>query len=337
MSDVNPLLSNKAMQGAANAVEGLLDQGKVNTKITSEPQKEVAKEEPKKTEDKTEDNSKVQPEEKNSETQPEKEVPEKEEASEKENAEETQVTDLHQIIVNGEKIDVDLDELKAGYQKDADYRRKTEELAIEKRQLLSDKDRLTKDYSTKLEGLDNLTRTLNSEVNSELSSKELDKLFDEDPTEAAKLDRKIRRRRETIAQAQRKLRSNQEDQFQEVLREEQKKVALKHPDFGDPIKGSSLKTNMRNYLLGRHFNEQEINQVYDSRMFDVIMDAMTHQNAQKLKPTLVSKKVKPAKVIRSGIKVTKDEHTSKARLDQINRLKRSGNPRDATDLLAKYV
>ena len=152
MSDVNPLLSNKAMQGAANAVEGLLDQGKVNTKITSEPQKEVAKEEPKKTEDKTEDNSKVQPEEKNSETQPEKEVPEKEEASEKENAEETQVTDLHQIIVNGEKIDVDLDELKAGYQKDADYRRKTEELAIEKRQLLSDKDRLTKDYSTNLEG-----------------------------------------------------------------------------------------------------------------------------------------------------------------------------------------
>ena len=151
------------MQGAANAVEGLLDQGKINTKITSEPQKEAVKEEPKKTET---DNSKVQPEEKNSETQPAKEVTEKEEASEKVNAEETQVTDLHQIIVNGEKIDVDLDELKAGYQKDADYRRKTEELAIEKRQLLSDKDRLTKDYSTKLEGLDNLTRTLNAEVNS---------------------------------------------------------------------------------------------------------------------------------------------------------------------------
>jgi len=334
MSEVNPLLSSQAMQGAAKAVEGLLDQGKVNTKITSEPQKEAVKEEPKKTET---DNSKVQPEEKNSETQPAKEVTEKEEASEKVNAEETQVTDLHQIIVNGEKIDVDLDELKAGYQKDADYRRKTEELAIERRQLLSDKDRLTKDYSTKLEGLDNLTRTLNAEVNSELSSKELDKLFDEDPTEAAKLERKIRRRRETIAQAQRKLRSHQEDQFQEILREEQKKVALKHPDFGDPVKGSSLKTNMRNYLLGRNFNDQEINQVYDSRMFDVIMDAMTHQNAQKLKPTLVSKKVKPAKVIRSGIKVTKDEHTSKARLDQINRLKRSGNPRDATDLLAKYV
>tara|TARA_R100001129_G_scaffold183226_3_gene165255 strand:- start:1425 stop:2405 length:981 start_codon:yes stop_codon:yes gene_type:complete len=326
------------MQGAAKAVEGLLDQGKINTEITDEPQKEAVKDQPKKTEVKTEDNSKVETkEEQKTETQPEKEVEVQEEASEKENAEAKQETDLHQVIVNGEKIDVDLDELKAGYQKDADYRRKTEELAIDKRQLASDKDRLTKDYSTKLEDLNNLTMTLNAEVNSELSSKELDKLFDEDPTEAAKLERQIRRRKETIVQAQRKLRSHQENQFQEIVREEQKKVALKHPDFGDPIKGSSLKTNMRNYLIGRGFNDQEVNQVYDSRMFDVIMDAMTHQNNEKLKPTLVSKKVKPSKVIKSGIKESKEDKISQNRLEKIKRLQRSGNPRDAAELLSKFI
>jgi hypothetical protein len=337
MSDVNPLLTNRSVQGAAKAVEGLLDQGKINTEITGESQKEAAKEEPKKTKDETEETSEVQPEEKKSEAQPEKEVEEKQEASEKENAEETQETDLHRIIVNGEKIDVDLDELKAGYQKDADYRRKTEELAIERRQLGSDKDRLTKDYSTKIEDLNNLTMTLNAEVNSELSSKELDKLFDEDPTEAAKLERKIRRRKDTIAQAQRKLHSHQENQFQEILREEQKKVALKHPDFGDPVKGTTLKSNMRNYLLGRNFNDQEINQVYDSRMFDVIMDAMTFESGQKLKPTLVSKKVKPSKVVKSGVKENKDEKMSQSRLETFKRLQQSGNPRDAAELLSKYV
>ena len=337
MSDANPLLSNKTMQGAAKAVEGLLDQGKINTKITDEPQKEVAKEEPKKTEAEAEDNSKVQEEEKKTEAQPEKEAEVEEEASKKENAEAKQETDLHQIIVNGEKIDVDLDELKAGYQKDADYRRKTEELAIDKRQLASDKDRLTKDYSTKLEDLNNLTMTLNAEVNSELSSKELDKLFDEDPTEAAKLERQIRRRKETIVQAQRKLRTHQEHQFQEIVREEQKKVAIKHPDFADPVKGSTLKTNMRNYLVGRGFNDQEVNQVYDSRMFEVIMDAMTHQNNEKLKPTLVSKKVKPSKVIKSGIKESRDDKISQNRLEKIKRLQRSGNPRDAAELLSNYI
>ena len=337
MSDANPLLTTRSMQGAANAVEGLLDQGKINTKITDEPQKEAVKEEPKKTEEKSEDNSKVQNEETKIEAQPEKEAEVKEEASEKENAEVKQETDLHQIIVNGEKIDVDLDELKAGYQKDADYRRKTEELAIDKRQLASDKDRLTKDYSTKLEDLNNLTMTLNAEVNSELSSKELDKLFDEDPTEAAKLERQIRRRKETIVQAQRKLRTHQEHQFQEIVREEQKKVAIKHPDFADPVKGSTLKTNMRNYLVGRGFNDQEVNQVYDSRMFEVIMDAMTHQNNEKLKPTLVSKKVKPSKVIKSGIKESKDDKISQTRLEKIKRLQQSGNPRDAAELLSNYI
>ena len=79
-----------------------------------------------------------------------------EEASEDSNAQEEQETDLHQIIVNGEKIDVDLEELKAGYQKDADYRRKTEELAIERRQMQFDKDRLKNQYSTKMDDLNNL-------------------------------------------------------------------------------------------------------------------------------------------------------------------------------------
>ena len=84
--------------------------------------------------------------EQQSETQQEEtqEVAEQEEASQDENAIEEQETNLHQVIVNGEKIDVDLEELKAGYQKDADYRRKTEELAIEKRELRAEEDRLKK-------------------------------------------------------------------------------------------------------------------------------------------------------------------------------------------------
>ena len=45
--------------------------------------------------------------------QPEQEAPVEEEASEDENAIEEQETDLHQVIVNGEKIDVDLEEFKS--------------------------------------------------------------------------------------------------------------------------------------------------------------------------------------------------------------------------------
>ena len=348
MSESNPLLATQSMTGAAKAVEGLLDQGKVNKPITNETQDAKVdkvdtkkKEEVKPKEEKKETSEKKSEDQQQSETQVEEtpqKVEDQVEASEAENAEEIQETNLHQVTVNGEKIDVDLDELKAGYQKDADYRRKTEELAIERRQLSSDKDRLLKEYSTKFEHLNNLTATLNAEVNSEINSKELDKLFDEDPTEAAKLERKIRRRKETIAQAQRKLRTQQDQQFQEILREEQKKVALKHPDFGDPIKGATLKTNLRNYLVGRGFNDQEVSSIYDSRMFDVVLDGMNHRNnMNRPKPNLAKKIVKPTKVVKPGVKVAKDEKMSQVRLDQLNRLKRSGNPKDATDLLAKYI
>ena len=345
MSDVNPLLSTRTVQGAAGAVESLLDQGKINEPTTKQTQevkadKVVQKkktEEAKPTQEATETKTEEQPQ---SETQSEEtqKVEDQVKASEAENAEETQDTSLYQVTVNGEKIDVNLDELKAGYQKDADYRRKTEELAIEKRQLISDKDRLTKDYSTKLENLNNLTATLNAEASSELNSKELDKLFDEDPNEAAKIERKIRRRKETIAQAQRKLRTQQHEQFQSVLREEQMKVRLKHPDFGDPVKGATLQTNLRNYMVQRGFNDKEIAGIYDSRIFDVVLDGMSHRNnINRPKPNLAKKIVKPTQVVKPGVKVNQDEKMSQMRLDKITRLKKSGNPRDAVDLLAKYM
>jgi hypothetical protein len=42
-------------------------------------------------------------------------------------------------------------------------------------------------------------------------------------------------------------------------------------------------------------------------------------------------------VVKPGVKVNQDEKMSQMRLDKINRLKKSGNPRDAVDLLTKYM
>jgi len=341
MSDANPLLSNATIQGAAKHIEGLLDSKGQITKTQEQATPVETKEEAKTIESKEEvvqEESEVQ---QTAEAQPEETQEEEaveEEASEDLNAENEQELDLHQVIVNGEKIDVNLEELKAGYQKDADYRRKTEELAIEKRELKAKEDRLTKEYSTKIEELNNLSITLNAEINNELSSKELDELWDSDPTEAAKIDRKLRRKQETIQKNQAKLRQHQQEQFQRILMDEQKKVALKHPEFSDPIKGASLKTNMRNYLVERGFNDKEISGIYDSRMFDVVLDGMSFKNnANKAKPNFAKKIVKPSKVIKPGVKSTKEDKVNQSRLEKLKSLKKSGSPRDATDLLRRYL
>ena len=333
MSNTNPLLNNDSVQGAAKSIEGLMD-----TKgVIKKPQKEAAPVEPKEeVEAKAETETEV---EQQAETQQEEtqEVAEQEEASQDENAIEEQTTDLHQVTVNGEKIDVDLEELKAGYQKDADYRRKTEELAIEKRELRAEEDRLKNQYSTKMEDLNSLVATLNAEINNDMNSKELDALWEEDPTEAAKVDRRIQKRKNTIQQAQQKLRDHQQAQFQEILREEQKKLHLKHPEIADPIKGTTVKSNIMNYLSSKGFSNEDVARIYDSRYFDVIMDGMNYNKSKSVKPGLVSKKVKPSKFVKSGTKSTKEELNSKTRLNQIKALKKSGNPKDATDLLLRYL
>ena len=330
MSDSNPLLSTATIQGAAKHIEGLMNpEGVIN-----KPQKEATPVEPKEPEVKAEDNQEVQQQ---PEAQPEQEAPVEEEASEDQNAIEEQTTDLHQVIVNGEKIDVDLEELKAGYQKDADYRRKTEEIAIEKRELKSEEDRLKKQYSTKMDDLNSLVVTLNAEINNDMNSKELDRLWEEDPTEAAKIDRRIQKRKNTIQEAQQKLRQHQEAQMQELLRDEQRKLHLKHPEIADPIKGATVKSNIMDYLSSKGFSNEDVGRIYDSRYFDVIIDGMNFQKTKSVKPNLVSKKVKPTKFVKSGVKSTKEDMNNRSRLEQIKTLKRSGNPKDATDLLMKYL
>ena len=334
MSDKNPLLNSNSVQGAASSIEGLIDP----KTATIKPQEKAAPVEQNESEEAqaTEDNQEVQQQPKENLENKIQETLDEEEASE-DNAERQQTTDYHQIKVNGEVIEVDLEELKAGYQKDADYRRKTEEVALEKRELLTEKERLSKQYSTKLDDLNSLVLTLNAEVNNDVNAKELDRLWDEDPTEAAKIDRKIRRRRETLSQAQKKLKDHQQSQFQEVLKEEQKKVAMKFPELQDPVKGNSLRTGMVNYLLKKGFSEKDVSSVYDSRMFDVIVDGMKYQDNKKLKPTLVNKKVKPSRVVRSGVKTTKADENSQNRLNRIKTLKKSGSQKDATDLLMRYL
>ena len=329
MSDSNPLLSNATIQGAAKHIEGLM-----NSKgVIKESSNEAEPVEPK-----TKAKAEVEVEQK-TETQPEEtlEVAEQEDASIDENAIEEQETDLHQVIVNGEKIDVDLEELKAGYQKDADYRRKTEELAIEKRELKAEEDRLKNQYSTKMDDLNSLVATLNAEINNDLNSKELDALWDEDPTEAAKVDRRIQKRKQTIQQAQQKLREHQQAQFQEILKEEQRKLHLKHPEIADPIKGTTVKSNIVNYLSSKGFSNEDVARIYDSRYFDVIMDGMNYQKTKSVKPNLVSKQVKPSKFVKSGVKTTKEDLDNKSRLEKIKSLRRTGNPKDATDLLLRYL
>jgi len=243
----------------------------------------------------------------------------------------------HKVKVAGQEFDVSLDELKNGYSRDADYRRKTEELSYEKKQFMSESEKQRQDYSSKLNELNQLMSVAQQQLNTEINSADLEKLYEEDPTEAARIEHRLRRKQEKLNSAMAQTQSEQSKQFESYLGDQKKKLALKMPEFSDPTKATQLASSMKSTLNNYGFNDQEISQVYDHRIVMLVNDAMKYRSMQNSKPNLAKKITKPGRVFSSGVKKDKAELNFTKRKEKLSRLKKSGNIKDATSIFLDMV
>ena len=243
----------------------------------------------------------------------------------------------YKVKVAGQEYNVTLDELRNGYSRDADYRRKTEDLAFDKKQFMSESEKQRQDYSTKLNELNQMMSVAQEQLNNEISSADLEKLYEEDPTEAARIEHRLKRKQEKLNQAMEKTQSEQKQQFDSYLQEQQKSLVSKLPEFSNPEKASQLKSSMKTTLNSYGFNDQEISQVYDHRIVMLVNDAMKYRNLQKAKPNIAKKISKPGKVFSSGVKQTKADINSKSRKDKLSRLRKTGSHKDAASIFLDMI
>ena len=326
------------LQKAAKSISGLLnpvaEEKKTDTtNIPEQKQEEQNSPEPQQEESSTED----QPlEQENQEVESQEET--FEEVSQDQTDEIPQAQDsTNKVKVAGQELDVTLDELRNGYSRDADYRRKTEELSNDRKQFMSESEKQRQDYSSKLNELNQLMSVAQEQLKTEENSVDLEKLYEEDPTEAARIEHRLRRKQEKLNSAMAKTQSEQQKQFESYLQEQQKQLASKMPEFSDPAKASNLKASMKNTLNNYGFNDQEINQVYDHRIVMLINDAMKYRNMKGSKPNLAKKISKPGKVFSSGVKKDKAEINLTKRKEKLSRLKKTGNIKDATSIFLDMV
>lgn len=336
MSDnlANPVKGAETdLQSAAKSISGLLN-------LSNEPKKEVQQQqsqepelqvssEPAQEESLQEDQPPVQ---ENPEMESQEEVSETEVSQEEQTEIQQEHNSTYKVKVAGQELDVTLDELKSGYSRDADYRRKTEELSIQRQQFQSEAEKQRQDYSNKLNELNQLMSLAQNQLNAEMNSVDLERLYEEDPTEALKIERKLKQKQEKFAEAVNKTRSEQQKQLEEIMKVQQKELTTKLPEFSDPEKSSQLKSQMRSYLNSFGFQDQEISQIYDHRIVMLVNDAMKYRNMQKLKPNLASKIAKPGKVLTSGMKKDKSDVAFEKRKEKLNRLRKSGHIKDATNV-----
>ena len=262
---------------------------------------------------------------------------EAEETSESSDIQENSEEPYYSVTVDGTDLSVNLEELIQGYQRNADYTRKTQELAQERNQSSEFVERSKKDVEAKLQKLDQLNNAAQAQLQQEYAEVDFEKLYDEDPVEAARLEHKMRRKHEQLAQVQQQTQELQSQEFNKYLGEQQKLLSQKIPEFIDEQKGPRFKQQMRDYLGNIGFNDTEINSVYDHRYVMLVKDAMSYRNLQKAKPGIKKKVANAPKVVKGGVAKSKGQADAEAKRQQLSKLRKTGQVRDAAKFFRNLV
>ena len=318
-------MAEENIQGAAEKISGLLNpkqdnqEPETNTEPSeSTPEKQEVQE--------SQSESKETPEQESENTETTEEQPT-----------ELETPELHRVKVSGQELEVSLDELKAGYSRDSDYRQKTHTLGMEKRDLETQKNSLRQTYDTRLNELNDLISTANQFVEQKQGGQDLAKLYQEDPTEAARLDFQLRQEKQHIESLKSSAREAQNRQYETYLETQKELAATKIPEFSDPSKADSFKLNMRTALRDYGFNDQEIGSLADHRFLMVAKDAMSFKS-QKDKRPIVSKKVANApKVLKAGVARSNVSSGREEVRNKIKTLRKTGHIRDAQSAIADMI
>jgi len=262
---------------------------------------------------------------------------EAEETSESSDIQENSEEPYYSVTVDGTDLSVNLEELIQGYQRNADYTRKTQELAQERNQSSEFVERSKKDVEAKLQKLDQLNNAAQAQLQQEYAEVDFEKLYDEDPVEAARLEHKMRKKHSQLAQVQQQTQELQSQEFNKYLGEQQKLLTQKIPEFTDEQKGPRFKQQMRDYLGNIGFNDTEINSVYDHRYVMLVKDAMSYRNLQKAKPGIKKKVANAPKVVKGGVAKSKGQADAEAKRQQLSKLRKTGQVRDAAKFFRNLV
>ena len=318
------MAQEQTVQGAAEKISGLLNpkEDTQKTETKAEPSETPVKQEA-------------------PESQPESEGTKEQVTENTEVTEETQTEleepELHRVKVQGQELEVTLDELKSGYSRDSDYRQKTHTLGLEKRDLETQKNSLRQSYDTRLSELNELIATADATVRQQQGSQDLQKLYDEDPTSAARLDYQLRQQQGQIEEVKSKAKEAHAKQYDDFLATQRELAATKIPEYSDPNKADQFKLSMRNSLRNYGFNDSEIGSLADHRFLMVAKDAMSYQNLKDKKPIVQKKVANAPRVVKAGVAKSNTSSGREGIRNKIGKLAKTGHIKDAQNAILDMI
>lgn len=263
-----------------------------------------------------------------------------EEAVEQE--EEVEESPRYRVKVSGEEVEVSLDELLNGYSRTADYQKKTQSLAEQRKAVEAERVKIEEAAKTR-ETYAQRLQVIEQLLQQQAQGEDLSALKTEDPIAyAVAMAEKVEREKQLQAvqmerqRVQQEQAAHQQAQLQKHIQGEQAKLMEAIPDFKDDVKAEVVRRDIRNYAKSIGFTDQELSQVYDSRAVLALYKAAQYDKLMANKGAATKKVATAPKTIRPGTSNPQSSENEAIKKERA-KLRQTGNKKDAVRLFERFL
>lgn len=254
-------------------------------------------------------------------------------------AEEEELPKVVTVKIDGKAMEVPLDEVVAGYQRQADYSRKTQALAEERKALEQEKAQVQTERVQYAQVLSALQAQLSQQMEQQ---PDWDRLYAEDPIEWVRQREVWREKQEKLAAArieQARLAEQQTVEQQQMLSQhlqsERNRLIEAIPTWKDAKVWERDRQQLREYGRKFGFTDEELSQAYDHRAVVALYKSMKYDALMAARKTVRPDPAPPAQTPRKSAAVSPRPVSDVTRAKQ--RLAKTGSVRDAAAVFEKLI
>lgn len=245
------------------------------------------------------------------------------------------------VKIDGKEVEVKLSELKNGYQRQADYTRKTMEVSETRKAAEAEMQKAQQERTAYAQNLQKMAAQLEGALQ-EQNQIDWNALIQNDPVEYLKQQHLLQQRQAAYQQnlmEQQKIsaqfQAEQQKAYENHLLAQRDELLAKLPEWKDEAKQKAEKAAMREYLINQGYDDAAINAVADARAVVMARKAMLYDQMMA-KAQTAAKKVSelPKKIERPGVGASPalDKRSS-----AFQKLSKTGSVEDAAAVFANFV
>jgi hypothetical protein len=250
-------------------------------------------------------------------------------------------TKRFRVKVAGEELELSQEELINYAQQGADYTRKTQQLAEQRKALEAEAQsviqarQLRDTYAERLQMIEQM-------LTAQDSNEDLDSLKENDPigyaVRVAEMQQKEKQMYAVQAERQRIAEEQQAEYGQNMQRyiaTQAQELTKFIPEYAHPEKGESLRSDIRKFAKSVGFSDQDLSNVVDHRQVLTLYKAMQFDKLQQAKPQVTKRVSEAPKTLQSG-NGNKSTNSDTMKRNQ-QQLKQSGKVRDAAKIFESFL